>query len=168
VVPKYFRDNLHLNESYIGLILAINGLIIVAFEMVLIFHLEKKNKNMHYIIWGLFICAMAFVSLLIPGPAKIISLMMILLITVGEIITMPFMNSYWTARSNDKNRGQYAALYTMAWGTAQTLGPFLSSALVDASSFDLLFVVMAILLIFCAIGFIILKNLKPSTSFVSA
>ncbi len=35
---------------------------------------------------------------------------------------MPFMNTYWIARTSHGNRGQYAALYTMAWSAAQTLG----------------------------------------------
>ena len=157
-VPKYFRDNLHLKESYIGFVLALNGLLIVIFEMVVIYRLEQKNKNLSYIIFGLIVCALAFASLLIPGPAKIITLIMILLITVGEIMTMPFMNTFWTQRSNDLNRGQYAALYTMAWGLAQTLGPVLSSFLVDASSFNVLFVVMSLLLLLTALGFVYLSK----------
>lgn len=159
-VPKYFRDNLHLKESYIGFVLALNGLLIVIFEMVVIYRLEQKNKNMSYIIFGLVVCALAFVTLLIPGPAKIITLVMILLITIGEIMTMPFMNTFWTQRSNDLNRGQYAALYTMAWGIAQTLGPVLSSFLVDASSFNALFIVMGVLLSFTALGFVYLSKSK--------
>ncbi|HSC39445.1 MAG TPA: MFS transporter, partial [Chitinophagaceae bacterium] len=43
--------------------------------------------------------------------------------TLGEITSMPFMNSFWISRSRPHNRGQYAALYTMAWSAAQTLGP---------------------------------------------
>ncbi|MBC7696346.1 MAG: MFS transporter, partial [Burkholderiales bacterium] len=71
-IPKYFRDDLFLNERYIGLIMAINGIIIVAIEMVLVYTLEKKNKNIQYIIIGLVLCACSFLSLLIPGNAKII------------------------------------------------------------------------------------------------
>jgi predicted MFS family arabinose efflux permease len=153
-IPKYFRDDLLLNESYIGLIMAINGIIIVAIEMVLIYTLEKKNKDIQYIIIGLLLCACAYLSLLIPGPAKLISLIMILFITIGEIMSMPFMNSFWIARCNDKNRGQYAALYTIAWGIANVLGPYLCSALVDATSFETMFVVLGIVLSVTAFGFL--------------
>ncbi|MEI8136934.1 MAG: MFS transporter, partial [Bacteroidota bacterium] len=48
-VPKYFRDNLLLSEKYIGFIMGLNGIIIVAIEMVLIYILEQKNKNIFYI-----------------------------------------------------------------------------------------------------------------------
>ena len=157
-IPKYFRDDMHLNESYIGLIMAINGIIIVAIEMVLIYILEKKNKNTQYIIIGLVMCAFSYVSLLIPGNAKIISLIMILFITVGEIMAMPFMNVFWTQRSNDKNRGQYAALYTISWGIGNTLGPFLISTLVDATNFQIAFIVLGVILLLTSLGFSWLSN----------
>ena len=48
---------------------------------------------------------------------------MILVVTIGEILALPFMNSYWISRTQAGNRGQYAAIYTMAWSVAQTLGP---------------------------------------------
>lgn len=69
-------------------------------------------------------CSFAYLSLLVPGNAKIISLIMILFISIGEIMAMPFMNVFWLQRANDKNRGQYAALYTMSWGIGNTLGLF--------------------------------------------
>ena len=159
-IPKYFRDNLFLSERYIGLIMAVNGLIIVVVEMVLVYLLEQKNKIVFFISFGTFICAAAFFSLLLPGNAKVIALTMILLITVGEIVAMPFMNSYWISRSNEKNRGQYAGLYTIAWGLAQTLGPFLSAILVEASSFKVLFVVLGSALVFASLGF---NSLKKTT-----
>jgi len=160
-VPKYFRDNLFLSENYIGFIMAVNGLIIVGIEMVLVYILEQKKKTVFFISLGTFICAIAFFSLLLPGNAKFITLFMILLITVGEITCMPFMNSFWISRSNQTNRGQYAALYTIAWGMGQTLGPFLCSQLVDATNFETLFMVLGIALFFAAFGFsrLTVKNL---------
>lgn len=152
-IPKYFRDGLHLSEKYIGFIMAINGLIIVLLEMVLVYTLEKRKRLVFYISIGTIICSLSYFSLLIPGNAKFVTLLMILLITFGEIIAMPFMNTYWTMRSNEKNRGQYAALYTIAWGIAQTLGPLLCSLLVDASSFTVLFCTMGIIGLFTAAGF---------------
>ncbi len=64
-VPKYFRDELHLSEKYIGFIMALNGALIVAFEMVLIYKLEGKRKATNYIAVGLIICAAAFSVLLL-------------------------------------------------------------------------------------------------------
>ena len=157
-IPKYFRDNLHLDERYIGFVMALNGLLIVALEMVLIFMLEKKNKNLQIISIGLIVCAISVLVLIIPGNAKIISLIMIILITIGEIMAMPFMNTFWTMRSNEKNRGQYAALYTIAWGFAQTTGPYLCSKIVELTSFSTMFAILAGLLLFGAFFFYQLRE----------
>lgn len=159
-IPKYLRDDMLLNERYIGFIMAINGIIIVAIEMVLVYTLEKKNKNTRWIIIGLVMCAFSYLSLLIPGNAKIISLVMILFITVGEIMAFPFMNVFWIQRANDKNRGQYAALYTMSWGIGNTVGPFLCSALVEATNFKMMFIVLGGILLITAAGFYRLSKLK--------
>ncbi len=152
-VPKYFRDNLFLSEKYIGLLMALNGLLIVAFEMVMIYKLEQKNRNHFYIMIGTVFCAFAYLSLLIPGNAKVVTLIMILFITIGEISSMPFMNTFWTLRANETNRGQYAALFTMAWGIAQTAGPFFCSALVEATNFNVMFIVLGTILLLTSIGF---------------
>ncbi|MBK6522521.1 MAG: MFS transporter [Sphingobacteriaceae bacterium] len=157
-VPSYFRDGLHLSEKYIGAIMALNGLLIVLIEMVLINFLEGKRHLMIYISFGTLLCGIAFLLLLLPLHGKIISLFMILMITFGEIISMPFMNSYWAARANDKNRGQYAALVTIAWSIGQTMGPYACSKLVEASSFNVMFVALGGLLCFTALGFNWLKS----------
>ena len=159
-IPKYLRDDMLLNERYIGFIMAINGIIIVAIEMVLVYTLEKKNKNTRWIIIGLVMCAFSYLSLLIPSNAKLISLVMILFITVGEIMAFPFMNVFWIQRANDKNRGQYAALYTMSWGIGNTVGPFLCSTLVEATNFKLMFIVLGGVLLITAVGFYRLSKLK--------
>lgn len=159
-VPSYFRDHLQLNEFYIGLMMAVNGLIIVGFEMVLIYILEKKNKNrlMFYISLGTLICGLSFLSLLLPGQAKTLALLMILLISFGEIMSMPFMNTFWISRSGDKNRGQYAGLYTIAWGVGQSLGPFAGSHLAEAGGFPSLFLVLGGVLFLSAAGFWALRR----------
>lgn len=157
-VPKYFRDNLLLSEKYIGFIMGLNGIIIVAIEMVLIYILEQKNKNMFYIRIGIILCACAFFSLLLPGNGKTITLIMILFITIGEIMTMPFMTSFWIKRTNENNRGQYAAIFTIAWGTGQTLGPYLCSKLVEQTNFQVLFIVLGSVLLLTAFGFSRLKS----------
>jgi predicted MFS family arabinose efflux permease len=152
-IPKYFRDNLMLSESYIGMIMAVNGLLIVAVEMVLVYKLEGRRNNLIYIAAGVFVCALAFLTLLIPGEGKLVSLAMILVISVGEIIGMPFMSSYWAGRSNEANRGQYAALFTISWGIAQSIGPAAFAVIADHYGFPVLFVCIATILVFTSLGF---------------
>ena len=128
-LSPFFYEELHFSEPLIGFLLAINGVIIALVEMVLIYKLEGKGRNLRYISIGIFLVGIAFLMLNIPGLGPILALFIITLLTFGEIFSMPFMNSFWISRTQPGNRGQYAALYTMAWSAAQTLGPLGGSQL---------------------------------------
>jgi len=71
----------------------------------------------------------------IPGMGPTLAFCMITMVTFGEIFSMPFMNSFWINRTQPANRGEYAALYTMAWSAAQTFGPLGGSQLVGHLGF---------------------------------
>lgn len=152
-LPLFFNRHLHLSETYIGFIMALNGVIIALFEMVLVYKLEGKRKNIVYIVIGVFITGLSFLMLNIPGLGAALALSMIVLVTIGEIFALPFMNTYWISRTQPANRGQYAALYTMAWSAAQTLGPMGGAQLADHFGFNVLWWVTGIVCILSAVAF---------------
>jgi predicted MFS family arabinose efflux permease len=137
-MPVYFKKELHFSEPYIGLLMAANGIIIALVEMVLIYKLEGKRNYTIYIITGVAIVGLSFLMLNIPGIGAVIAFGMITLVTFGEIFSMPFMNTYWISRTHSSNRGQYAALYTMAWSAAQCLGPAGGAQIAEHSGFTIL------------------------------
>ena len=137
-LPVYFERELHLSKPFIGLLMAFNGILIAIVEMVLIYRLEGKRPIMFYIVRGIVLVAISFFLLNLPGNGAIIAFTMIITVTFGEILSMPFMNSYWITRTQVSNRGQYAALYTMAWSVAQTLGPMGGAQVVQHGGFRLL------------------------------
>jgi len=122
-LPVFFKKDFHLSEPFIGFLMSINGIIIVLIEMVLIYKLEGRRRSSLYITGGMILVALSYFMLHIPAPVAIVAFAMIIVITFGEIFAMPFMNSYWIKRTQTSNRGEYAALYTMAWSAAQVLGP---------------------------------------------
>lgn len=128
-LSPFFYKELHFSETLIGFLLAINGVIIAIVEMVLIYKLEGKASNLQYISIGILLIGISFFMLNIPGIGPMLAFGIITLLTFGEIFSMPFMNSFWISRTQPANRGQYAALYTMAWSAAQTLGPLGGSLL---------------------------------------
>jgi predicted MFS family arabinose efflux permease len=128
-LSPFFFSELHFSKPLIGYLLAVNGIIIAIVEMVLIYKLEGKRRNLDYIFIGILMVGIAFLMLNIPGMGPLLALCMITLMTFGEIFAMPFMNSFWINRTRPENRGEYAALYTMAWSAAQTLGPLAGSQL---------------------------------------
>ncbi len=137
-LPVYFKKELHFSEPFIGFLMSANGIIIALIEMVLIYKLESKQKNTLYITIGVMLVGLSFLLLNIPVAAVAVAISMIVMVTFGEILSMPFMNSYWIARTQPSNRGQYAALYTMAWSAAQTLGPMGGAQLAEHAGFNVL------------------------------
>lgn len=122
-LPVFFRKDIHLTELQIGVIMAANGILIALIEMVIVYKLEGRRKNQFYFSIGVLFIGISFLLLNLPGAGLITCFTMILVVTFGEILALPFMNSYWISRTHSGNRGQYAAIYTMAWSVAQTLGP---------------------------------------------
>ncbi len=137
-LPVYFEKELHLSKTYIGLIMSANGIIIAIVEMVLVYKMENKGKNSLLITTGIGLVGLSFLMLNIPGMGVALAFVMIIVVTFGEIFSMPFMNTYWISRTQPSNRGEYAALYTMAWSAAQCLGPFLGAQVADRAGFHTL------------------------------
>ncbi len=152
-LPVYFKTELYFSNSFIGILMAANGVIIALVEMVLIYKLEGKRNNIIYISLGVFIVGLSFLLLNIPGAPVAIAITMIILVTFGEILSMPFMNSYWIARTQPSNRGQYAALFTMAWSAAQTLGPMGGAQLAQYAGFQVLWWTVGGLSIIASLSF---------------
>ena len=152
-VPVFFEKELHFTKTSIGLIMASNGIIIVLLEMVLVYKMENKGKNGLLITTGVGLVGLSFLLMNIPGIGIPMALTAIIVVTLGEILAMPFMNSYWISRTQPNNRGQYAALYTMAWSAAQCLGPFLGAQVAGRIGFTYLWWIIAGMAFFAAYSF---------------
>lgn len=159
--PVFFRLQWHFSERLIGLLLALNGLLIVAVEMVLIHSLEGKRHGLVYIVIGVLITGTGFTLLNILPPGTATAVVVVLLVTLGEIMSMPFMNSYWISRTNNYNRGQYAALYTMSWSAAQVLAPAFGSQVIYHAGFNLLWWLLGGLSFVTAAGYLLLYKNEP-------
>ena len=138
MLPLYLKNELFLNEKIIGALMAINGLIIAFTEMVLVYRIEKSAKPLRFIKYGVWLVGLSYGLYNLISGQFLLALISMLVITIGEMLSMPFMNTYWISRSSDFNRGQYAALYTMAWGTAQIAAPSIGGYIADHYSFNLL------------------------------
>ncbi len=152
-MPVFYKNDLGLTEKLIGFIMAINGVLIALFEMVLVHNMEGKRDSLTYIWIGTFIVALSFIAFNIFSGALGLAIFAMLLCTTGEILSMPFMNTFWIGRSNTNNRGQYAALFTISWSIAQVLGPGTGALIADSYGFDTLWWMIGGLLTICAIGY---------------
>ena len=87
------------------------------------------------------------------------AIVVVVIITFSEMLSMPFLNSFWISRSNEHNRGQYAALYSMSWSFAQIVAPLIGGIVVARGGFTMLWWLFGAMSLFSAAGFFILfKN----------
>jgi predicted MFS family arabinose efflux permease len=157
-LPLYYKRVLQLPEYMIGLLMTLNGLIIAVFEMVLVFKMEGKRENLFYIFFGACTFGLSYILLNIFPPAVYVAFLCMVLSTIGEILAMPFMNSFWISRTSKTNRGQYAGLYTIAWSTAQVIGPAGGAEIAQRAGFAVLWWVVGVLCFLAAIAFRFLRK----------
>ncbi len=134
--PLFYKTQWHFSEQFIGLLMGLNGMLIVLFEMIIVHGLEAKKRPLRIICMGILLTGAGFVLQNILPGAKSAALIIVLFVTLGEILAMPFMNSFWINRTTPRNRGEYAAVYTMAWSVAQIVSPVAGGQLVAHSGFS--------------------------------
>lgn len=152
-LPVYWNKQLQLGEGFIGFLMALNGLIITFIEMILVYQLEGKRSNLSYISIGVTLVSLSFILYNIFPGGRSLAICAMIVVTIGEILSMPFMNSFWISRTSSINRGQYAGLYTIAWATAQVLGPVVGSLVAQQLGFAALWWMIGSLCFLAAMGF---------------
>lgn len=142
-LPVFYKQDFHLSIFFIGMVMAMNGLLIAFFEMVIIFKLEGKRPHLQFISLGVLLVGVSYLLLdVVFINYALLAVLSMLIVSMGEILSMPFMNSYWLSRTQSNNRGQYAALFTVAWSLAQATGPLIGSLIVEKFSFKILWIVI--------------------------
>ena len=161
-IPLYYSQKLGMNEDSIGLMLALNGLMIFLLEMPLVHGLEKgKLESLKIVIGGCFLLVLSFLVLNI-GPWIGFAIIGILFMTFGEMLGFPFSNSYALDRSKLGNQGAYMALYSMSFSVAHILGPNIGMQFSAKFGFESTWYLMAaICLIACLI--LLLLQRKEAT-----
>lgn len=158
VVPVFYKEVWHLDESLIGIILGLNGVVIALMEMVMISKIENKKSPIFYIVMGVIIVCFSFAVLMLPKFIPVVlAVVSILLFTFGEMFSLPFFNTFVVKRSNEYNRGIYAAGYTLSWSVAQVIGPTSGFYIAEKFGYNTLWIGVTVLLLLCAYFFSRLK-----------
>lgn len=152
-IPQYFNKVCHYNEDTIGLLLALNGFLVVLIEMPLVAVLEKNKKKFKYIIYGVLCLPVSFAILLLGKGMMIFAILYTLIITLSEIFAMPFMMNYTLSRGRKERQGQYSALYSISYGLANIAAPLLGLGIADQFGFNSMFGFFISLSLLIAFGF---------------
>jgi predicted MFS family arabinose efflux permease len=157
-IPQYFSEVCKYKEDTIGLLLALNGFLVVLIEMPLVLILEKKKQIFKFIIIGT-LCIPASLIFLLFGKAMMIwAIVYTFIITLSEIFAMPFMMNYTLSRPSKERQGQYSALYSISYGIANIAAPLLGLGIASKYGFDMMFCFFIVLCLFTAFGFSLLDK----------
>jgi predicted MFS family arabinose efflux permease len=156
--PIYFRTVYQFRENLIGLLIAINTVMIVLFEMILINALKNKNQ-IKIIAFGLLLLAEGFA--LIPlGSGFLYGALTVMVWTTGEILAFPALTALIANISDDSTRGRYMGLFSFSFAFALFVGPTLGSKIYDNLGPDALWFGCGIAGIFIFFGFLSLNRKK--------
>jgi MFS family permease len=123
--PLFLRQSYNLLENQIGILLALNGFLIILLEMPLVHRFEKLNY-MKIIAIGAVLIFGGF-SILPLGNSFGFVLFTVFIWTLGEILIFPLMSAFIANRASDFNRGKYMGSYIFTYSFAFILGPALGS-----------------------------------------
>lgn len=159
ILPPFFQTQWHLSEPFIGFTMALNGLIIAFVEMILVYKLDGRRPQLQYISVGVFLVGLSYVILNINSiNAALLAILSTVVLTLGEMLSMPFMNSFWIRRTTPANRGQYAGLYTMAWSMAQVVGPVSSGFVAEHYGYDILWWATGAVCLLLSINYLLIQK----------
>ena len=105
-----------------------------------------------------------FISFVILTTTSWVGILIVsmLLVTVGEMIAFPFSNAFAMDRSKKGNKGEYMALYSIAFSVAHIFSHNGGMHLIESIGYDNTWLVISALALVCMLLlFILRQQLKP-------
>ena len=130
--PLYLRDHYGLTNVGIGCVFAVNTLVIIAFEMVLVEYV-KRWPLLLTIGWGCFFSCLGF-GILPFGTTAIFCIVSMMVLTLGEMLSMPLSSGWVARRSRGGPQGGYMGLYSMNYSIAFMIAPALGGLIYETES----------------------------------
>jgi predicted MFS family arabinose efflux permease len=121
--PVYLKES-GLDERAIGWLFTLSGMVIVALEMPVIYAVERRFKPIPVMLAGSGLITLSYFilpAIITLGFLAVLGMVMIL--TVGEILYMPFTNTYVSTHSPPARRGEYLGLLSASYSAAFVLTP---------------------------------------------
>ena len=130
-VPLYWREWCGFGEALIGVLFAVNTALIVLCEMPLT-RWARRFRPLGLVATGVGCYGVGF-ALTPFGTTALAAAALVVVWTVGEMLSAPFSATYAAGRSSRKQRGPYMAAYAMAFSVANVIAPIVGLALYEWS-----------------------------------
>lgn len=152
-LPLYYRDVHSLPENQIGWILGFNGLIVFLVEMPLVNALGNKIPLHRVVAAGTATAGFSYLLLTSSGAIAMLYVSMAVL-SISEILVMPYLTTYTVTKAGKRNRGKYLGFYSMTYSAAFIMAPLIGTGLIKTGGYDVLWYSMFGLSLAVAVGFI--------------
>lgn len=126
-LPLYWSEQLHFREATIGVLFAVNTLLIVAAEMPLT-RWATRFRRLRVVAVG---CLLFFLGFgLTPLGVGVLGAGLVVIVwTVGEMLLAPFTMAHVASRSDATNRGLYMGAFSTAVSLAAVTSPAIGLAI---------------------------------------
>ena len=158
-VPVFFKETYAWDEHSIGLVSALNGLLVFLVEMPLIYRIEGRRRRLQYVRLGLVLYAAAYLAFVFPPGGLATALVFVVAISFGEMFVMPFSSNFVFAYANKGSAGDYMALYTMAYSISNIIAPVMGTQVIAAWGYQTLWWLLGGMAFVAWIGFWLLERL---------
>ena len=139
--PLYMRNVYGLAENRIGQLFAVNTVLIVFLEMILMERIRKypltRMINMSFLLLG------AGLGLMPLGRGFAFGALTVAVWTFGEMLSMPLVTALIVGRADDANRGRYMGMFSFIFSLAFIVAPAAGTAVYDRFGADAVWYVCA-------------------------
>jgi len=139
--PIYIRNVYGLAENRIGQLYAVNTVMIVLLEMILMEKIRRfpltRTINLSFVLLGVGLGLMPL------GRGFAFGALTVAVWTFGEMLSMPLVTALIAGRADDSNRGRYMGLNSFAFSLAFIAGPAAGTAVYDGLGPDAVWFVCA-------------------------
>jgi predicted MFS family arabinose efflux permease len=153
--PLYMRNVYGLAENRIGQLFAVNTIMIVAVEMILMERIRKYPQtrmiNISFLLLG------AGLGLMPLGRGFAYGALTVAVWTFGEMLSMPLITALISSRADDANRGRYMGMFSFIFSLAFIVAPAAGTAIYDRFGPDAVWYISAALCVLIAGAFSLLR-----------
>ena len=152
----YLRDVHAVPAQYYGYLLSINAAMVVFFQ----FSVTRRIKNVHPLLImmaGNLFYALGFGLFGFTSSYWQFILSMVIL-TIGEMINAPVMQTLIANLAPEDMRGRYMATFHTGWGIAAAVGPWAAGVVLDNYNPNWIWYAGGIICSLVALGYVVLKT----------
>ena len=153
----YLSEGLAWSPAEIGALQALNPILIVLLEMLIVQRL-RNAQPLIVIACGALLIGLGF-GLLSLSPTTLWIVLCMVILTLGDMLVLPFSVSFVANRASDRTRGRYLAIYGLAFSLALTGAPILGGLVQQQAGWRALWITSGGLGLAATVGLLLLARI---------